>query len=68
VSRLDEQKAKSTSNKYLDSETEDWIEDTVENLLELYDRAGTPVKGGAPIAHALRLAYRRGAGLNPHTD
>ena len=44
----------------LSEEVEDWIEAIVDDLMERYERAGTPVKGGFPIANALRLAYLTG--------
>ena len=43
-------------NKY----AEDWMENTVEEILEKYTAAGTPVRGGFPILKAVRDAYLRG--------
>ena len=44
----------------LSDEVEGWIEATVDDLMERYELAGTPIKGGFPIANALRLAYLTG--------
>ena len=46
----------------LDDKTEDWIDEKTEEIIARYEKAGTPVRGGAPIAEALREAYRRGRG------
>ena len=48
----------------LSDEVEDWIDATVDDLMERYERAGTPIKGGFPIANALRLAYLTGKQTN----
>lgn len=44
----------------LDDTTEDWIEVTVEEIMDRFERAGTPIKGGVLIAEAMRDAYMRG--------
>jgi len=45
---------------FVDPETELWIDEKVEDIMDRYEKAGTSLHGGAPIAEALREAYRRG--------
>ena len=45
---------------FVDPETELWIDERVGEVMDHYEKAGTPLFGGAPIAEALREAYRRG--------
>lgn len=44
----------------LPAEVEDWIDSVVDSIMEGYEEAGTPLKGGLSIAKALREAYRKG--------
>jgi len=53
----------SAPNKY----AEDWMENTVEEILDRYAAAGTPVRGGFPILKAIRAAYLRGT-QSCHTE
>jgi hypothetical protein len=39
---------------------EQWIDDTCDEIGDLYEKAGTPVKGLAPVAQALREAFAKG--------
>jgi hypothetical protein len=39
---------------------EQWIDDTCDKIGDLYEKAGTPVKGLAPVAQALREAFAKG--------
>lgn len=43
-----------------DGETEDWMENEVENLMERFEKVGTPIKGGKSIVDLMRAAYLRG--------
>jgi len=46
--------------EFVDPETEQWIDEKVEEVMDRYEKAGTPLLGGAPIVEVLREAYRRG--------
>jgi hypothetical protein len=39
---------------------EQWIDDTCNKIGDLYEKAGTPVNGLAPVAQALREAFAKG--------
>lgn len=39
---------------------EDWIEEKYEEIAARYEKAGTRLKGGVPIAQALREAFALG--------
>jgi hypothetical protein len=44
----------------LPQDVQDWIEFTVELIMQTYEEAGTPLKGGAPIFEAMCKAYQVG--------
>lgn len=44
----------------VDSETEIWIDEEVEKLLERFAEVGTPLRGGLSIAKLVKAAYIRG--------
>ncbi len=48
----------------IDEDTVNWMETQIEFLMNKYEMAGTPLKGGAPIMQLLQLAYERGRSSN----
>jgi hypothetical protein len=44
----------------LSADVEDWLESVVDSIMEQYEEAGTPLKGGSPIFEALCKAYTVG--------
>jgi hypothetical protein len=46
--------------RFLDEYTEDWMEREVGAVMDRFEQAGTPIRGGAAIVELMREAYCRG--------